>query len=151
MPTEEEILKSPMTGEEFDKCSRSAHAFWSMNLAGECHPQAGIDPTYHSGLQSGGTVQLRCHECKALIGVVLVAKRLPSQDIAALKTVVAGLPKCEYFVKYHDERGGQETCDAPATKQATEKRGLLKYCDEHADVDAADLPWAETVRSLSDP
>lgn len=69
-PSEDEMRSKPMTKSSMRAESTSAHAFWTRYLKQGCHPDAGLDALY----RSSGALELSCHECKLLCGVLVIAE-----------------------------------------------------------------------------
>jgi len=66
---DQEMRDNPLCLADLNAASQSAHAFWKKSLECNNHDH-GVDAVAFSN----GTVEIHCHTCKRLLGVLLLAK-----------------------------------------------------------------------------
>lgn len=68
---------------------------------------------------------------------------------ADLAELVAALPRCDHDGSTSNF-GCEPTCTCVATTDSTDQRISYFACDEHTGPEFVDLPWAATIRRLTE-
>lgn len=71
----DETKVRPMYVEDFEHKNTSPHPFWARRLVAPCHPESAVDIEYQgaSDRPPAGLIEVKCFECKRVIGKIVVA------------------------------------------------------------------------------